>query len=178
MDADALASAERKLGRADTHLHELWCELSDFTAGNPYTLRSETNLNTSEQTIRCFYFVDKFMEMPGHWPLVIGDAIQNMRAAIDHATWGLVISERGRRFAKRNRKSIYFPICTTVNAFEGHFVTSALQPEARAVLEELQPYSRDKHNPNRVRSRHFASFLTSTSTALSISSSCEGTPPK
>ncbi len=44
--------------------------------------------------------------------MLIGDAIQNMRAALDHATWGLIVSERSRTFANRNRKSIYFPIYT------------------------------------------------------------------
>ncbi len=147
--SDKLASAYGKLTRADAHLQELWGEVKTFSSSNPYSVRSETNLESIEKQIRCAYFIDKFTEPPGHWPLLIGDAIQNMRAALDHATWGLIVSERSRTSANRNRKSIYFPIYTSGDRFKDDLVASSLRPEVRAVLEELQPYSREKNDPKR-----------------------------
>ncbi len=146
---DQLASAYAKLARADTHLQELWSELKEFSSSNPYSIRSETNLKSTEKTIRCAYYVDRFTEPPEYWSLLIGDAIQNMRAALDHSTWALIISQCSNTFAKRNARKIYFPIHTAQRGFDEDTVASAVRPEARAVLEELQPYSRQKDNPKR-----------------------------
>ncbi len=79
---DQMSSAYGKLSRADTHLQVLWNELKNFSGSNPYSLRSETNLNSTEQVIRCSYFVDRFTDPPGHWPLLVGDAIQNSGVSI------------------------------------------------------------------------------------------------
>ncbi len=147
--SDLLASAYGKLTRADAHLQELWSELKEFSSSNPYSIRSETNLKSAEKTIRCSYFVGRFTEPPEHWSLLIGDAIQNMRAALDHATWALVVSQCSNTFAKRNIRKIYFPIHTAKGGFEKDTVALAVRPEARAVLEELQPYSRREDDPKR-----------------------------
>lgn len=145
----SLDSARHKLARADHHLHELWDELKTFTGGEPYGVRSETNLEGTEQPIRCEYFIDKFTPPPDHWPLLVGDAVQNMRAALDHAAWALVVSERGATFANQYRRSIYFPIKIGPKKFAADFVIQKLSSGARAVLEELQPYKRDARHPER-----------------------------
>lgn len=147
MDA-ALTSARDKLSRADHHLGQLWDELKVYANSNPASLRSENNLDGRDQPLWCEYYVETLTDPPAGWSLIIGDAVQNMRAALDHAAWTLMVRGKGEEFATKHRTSVYFPTTRTPEAFASHFVPTHL-PDLKSVLEELQPYRREPAHPER-----------------------------
>jgi hypothetical protein len=143
-----LLSARQKLARANEHLEGLWAEVETFAASEPYTCRSETNLKGTEQPIRCDYFIDRFTQPPAHWPLLIGDAVHSLRSALDHAAWALMVERKGRTFAEQKMAQIHFPTHDKPSAFRDDFVIKSLPADLRKVLEEVQPYRRER-NPHR-----------------------------
>jgi hypothetical protein len=77
--------------------------------------------------------------IPDHWSLLAGEAIQNLRAALDHSVW------RAWRDVKENTGNgdhTQFPICDS----PGRFKSSARHLEGvpgpvRAAIERAQPYN-------------------------------------
>src|SRR6059036_102474 len=70
--------------------------------------------------------------MPDHWPLLAGEAIQNLRAALDH----LVFEKSG------NNRRTQFPIFTDHCEFQvlGKRYMKGVPEPVRAFIEEAQPY--------------------------------------
>lgn len=138
---DELEGARRKLIRADHHLHALWRELKVFSESDACSIRSETNLGRGgEPFIRCNYFIDRLEPIPHNWSLYVGDVLGNLRSALDHAAWAVVLHQRGVEFAHANRKRIYFPIWPTPEEFAGCFVVQNVSSEAVDAFRESQPY--------------------------------------
>ena len=144
--------ARLKLIRAREHLDVLSNELAAFTAGEPYRVIHEPNADLSEH----IFYAKVLKEPPQFWSVIVGDALQNMRSALDHLVWGLWPAE----FRAEFERSIYFPIYRDETAF---FQTSAKSPsgysfrsgmhkihkigtKARTAIQELQPYKR--RNPD------------------------------
>lgn len=86
------------------------------------------------------------------WGLQLGDAIQNARAALDHAVWQLVILSGGN--PRRHRTQ--FPICSTGKTYwcdtkDGRPSTrdrhlAGVANAHRAIIDDAQPY-RGRHPP-------------------------------
>src|SRR5581483_10715956 len=68
-----------------------------------------------------------------HWPLLAGDAIQNLRSALEHAVWAGVPS--------RMRRRTQFPIFKDPCEFQvlGRPMIAGLSEPIRALIEEAQP---------------------------------------
>lgn len=79
-----------KLERAKRHIDELAPLVRDFLAGNPYEIIEETDPETGKHSARVKIHADPD---PG-WSLVIGDAIHNLRSALDLLYYQLVIANR------------------------------------------------------------------------------------
>src|SRR5689334_6940239 len=74
-----------KLAWSAQHLHALDLEIKDFVERHPFTARGHHRHGTREFGV----IVDRMPLLPGHWPVMVGDAIQNMRTALDHLIWAL-----------------------------------------------------------------------------------------
>jgi hypothetical protein len=105
----------------------------------PFSAGTQTNLATSDVRIVCRYCVDKFTSIPEDWPLVLGDALHNLRGALDHATWSLLANAKGDTWAWDNRRRIDFFICKEATSFIGDFVVKNLGPDVVSVLRACQP---------------------------------------
>ena len=76
--------------------------------------------------------------MPAAIPLIIGDALQNLRSALDYLVWELVLAANNNPTEKH-----MFPICDSLDAFEqqiGRHRLDGIAPEAIAEIRGLQPY--------------------------------------
>lgn len=136
---ETLTSAQRKLKRGIEHVQTLCGEADAFEDGKAYLFESERELRSpNEVEYRCFAVQHK--EMPLHWPLLAGEAIQNLRSALDH----LVFEKSGG-----NRRT-QFPIFTDHCEFQvlaGRYMKGV--PESvRAKIEEAQPYRHMKEEPS------------------------------
>lgn len=138
--SDIFDSSRAKAAHAEEQLERLWAELKSFMDAQPFSARSQTNVAMGDVRIVCRYFVDKFTSIPEDWPLVIGDALHNLRAALDHATWSLVANAKGGMWAWDNRRRIDFPICKEATKFTGDFVVKNLGPDLVSALKACQPF--------------------------------------
>lgn len=111
---DPLASAGLKMVRAQEHLETLGREVSRFKDSRPYQVIHEDDPATGERLIHAVPLRDPDPELS----LVLGDLVQNLSAALDHAVFGLSVAEAGRRLSRREEQSVGFPVCTSAPAFE------------------------------------------------------------
>ena len=106
---DSLAGARLKLNRAREHLEVLSNELAAFIAGEPYRIAHEPNSDGSEHVFRA----KVLKEPPPFLSVIIGDALQNMPASLEHLVWGLAFRNKGSEPSRFTS----FPIYRTYNAF-------------------------------------------------------------
>jgi len=145
---EAFPTSRAKIARAEEHRKVIEPEIKAFVESDPITLRSEHNLKRSKEPIRIAYFVTKVSSAPPCWPLVAGDSIQNIRAALDHAVWAIVVEQSGAKFAEANSRKIYFPITDKASRFPHRQLAQlGLTPPVIAVIEQAQPYVRQQSAP-------------------------------
>lgn len=128
---ETLTSAQRKLKRGIEHVQTLCAEAKAFEDGKAYRFESEREL-CSPQEIEYRCFAVQRETMPSHWPLLAGEAIQNLRSALDH----LVYEKSGG-----NRRT-QFPIFTDACEFQvlSPRKLKGVPETVRAKIEEVQPY--------------------------------------
>lgn len=102
-----MTSAQRKLKRGIEHVRTLLDEVRSYEEADAYLFSSEREVRSEAQAVyRCF--ATRQAAMPMHWPLLAGEAIQNLRFALDH----LVYEKSG------GRSSTSFPIFTARGEYE------------------------------------------------------------
>jgi len=52
------------------------------------------------------YRIDRVMQIRDHWPLIVGDAVHDLRSALDHLMWQLAIVYLGRQPKKTEARDI------------------------------------------------------------------------
>jgi hypothetical protein len=81
-----MTSAQRKLAWGVEGVKRLQAEADAYRGRQAYTFDIERETRSpNEVQFRCF--ATEVEAPPGHWPLVAGDAIQNIRSALDHCIW-------------------------------------------------------------------------------------------
>ena len=135
----SLSSAQRKLNRAIEHIHTLSEETHTFEHSDAYIPRVERNFRSSQEVEHVVYAVEK-KTLPFYWDLLAGEAIQNLRAALDHAV-----------FAHTNSRSSQFPIFTDPCEFQvkGKPRIKGVPKPIRTLIEEAQPYKHFAPRPSR-----------------------------
>ena len=86
MAGPMFGSARLKLERAEYHISDIERQFAAFVRGKPHRFRIQSDPNTGVLAIRVRFV----KEPPATLALIIGDAIHNMRIALDHAIWELV----------------------------------------------------------------------------------------
>src|SRR5258708_574746 len=80
-----------KTKRAYKHIRELQTAILAFKATNPH----EVSAKRDPQTRKVIYYVHKADPLPDDIALIAGDALQNLRSAVDHLAYQLVLSAGG-----------------------------------------------------------------------------------
>jgi hypothetical protein len=141
-------SAWLKWGRAVVHLQALEADLDSF---GPDSDRQPTLAVRAEYHPKRHGFgvyITHIDPAPAIWGLLLGDAANNLRSALDQLAWALV--ERGATptttLNAPERNEIYFPIAEYRNAFNGG-LPRKLPGVSRADIAKVrryQPYHRGK----------------------------------
>lgn len=120
--------ARAKLDWAREHIHKFEGEFIPFLNSNPYTIWRKGHRYRFE-----------IKDQPkNEWGLIIGDAVHNMRSAMDHLVWQL-----SRQVVDNPSRDIDFPIFATKPTGDAlRKRIKHLPPEARKVIRSLQPYNR------------------------------------
>lgn len=132
----------RKTDRAIAHIHALKGEMETFFDEEPAAFRaiSKVDMESSRYLLRVM--IDR--PFPDWWGLIVGDVVQNLRAALDQFVCQMVHA-KGK---EPDRHA--FPIFTappaegTQAARTWNRMLAGLDPEAVAFIERCQPY----HGPN------------------------------
>jgi hypothetical protein len=102
-------SAAKKIDWAEEHIRNLRERFRIFADSNPYSFLTKADPKTGDLT-----FSLRFQNpMPPEFGLIIGDAIHNLRTALDHMTWELIGLDNGTQDG-----SLHFPSREVRNDFE------------------------------------------------------------
>jgi hypothetical protein len=124
-----------KLKRAKKHISDLEGAIRSFHDSRPYSISHKDNLETGERT----YYVHFVQDIPEDFSLMIGDAIQNLRSALDHLATRLVDIGIDPRV-----KNSYYPIFESADTYEAGKMgkIKGARPEAIKAIDNTQPYPR------------------------------------
>src|SRR5262245_27971487 len=102
-------SAFLKIERAETHIADLKRSFKSFITTHRQKLSVTNDLATGEYLFEVSFDCD----IPSEFALIAGDAIHNLRAALDHATWELVGIDGGKQ-----DRNLAFPAGKTSTDYE------------------------------------------------------------
>jgi hypothetical protein len=131
--AERLGLIQVKIERAREHITDLDSAIHDFFHSKPYQVSTKR-----DATRRLIYFVSSVKPTPTRFATIAGDAIQNLRSALDHLAWQLfLIGTRGT--ADGNR--VYFPIAHDAITYNAKLrKLSCMRHDAITTLNTIQPY--------------------------------------
>lgn len=139
-----MTSAQRKLMRGVEHVKTLRREAGSYVDEDPYVFRTEPNAESGYAIVyRCFA-VERKAPLD-HWPLLAGEAVQNLRSALDHAVYATA--------SRRGREKSQFPIFTDPCEFQvlGSRMLPGVSKSIRTLIEGAQPYNASEQAPARDR---------------------------
>jgi hypothetical protein len=128
-----LDGAQLKLARATRHLDELRDVVRKYLDSGPYRV-----LRREDDSGDLVYSLQIVEAIPAEWGAVVGDAVHNLRSALDLLAWQLVKSG-----GVQPTKVTFFPISRTSTDFE-HALKRCLRgapPSALRFVRRLRPYS-------------------------------------
>jgi hypothetical protein len=128
----SLKGIESKLERARHHLEDARAVLGAYSVGDE--ILREIHPDSGMLMLKA-----RIPPLPDAIALTIGDCVHNLRSALDHLIWQLVLANR-----KIPHRSNMFPICRTSEEFEKRINQNRLKgvyPNAQKAIERLQPYT-------------------------------------
>ena len=145
VDPRALAGIERKIARADEHLVVLHEQMLAWDARQPWRLVPETHDQGRKHVVRL-----RFLEpIPVDWAVILGEAIHNLRSALDQAVYWLTVEWNGAPL-----QGTSFPVYRRKRDFMasnkkpprgwsssgGMYKIRGVGPGPHTFIERLQPY--------------------------------------
>lgn len=158
-----LESARLKLDRAREHIEGLKAEHSRFFKYNPQPF--SFGFQDDPQQNRILGIVTDIIDPNPFFSTILGDAIQNLRACLDHIAWQLYKHGTTPNLSREDEQKIQFPFCRTLPEFEPTLderipgigdvektIVSRYQPSTRGDDSANHPFARlntlsrrDKH---------------------------------
>jgi hypothetical protein len=127
-------TVRRKIERAGQHIREYESMEQLFLQRNPYLTVKEMDSDTGEMLWR----VSIREEIPADFPTIVGDALQNLRSALDHLVWQLVLANG----STPKIGVTGFPICESVQKYTTESLARVKGAAQGAVnmINNLRPY--------------------------------------
>lgn len=140
--ADALKGCRLKIGRAEQHLRDLHgvCQPLMRPGRDAFTY---TDFPERGQR---FYHLKREPEIPDVVAILTGDAIQNLRTALDHLAFSLYLTGPKKGVTKDLHR-LYFPIGSSANEFpqqRDQSLRGFWRSDAVAALNAIEPYGGGK----------------------------------
>lgn len=134
---DRRAHVAVKIERAEKHIQDLTEIIKKFSESNPYSVMGTTE---SEAFV---YRIKIHKHPPRGWSAVIGDAIHNMRAAMDVLVWQLILAN-----GKDPTRASYFPVAKSAGDCRNNLKTKTkgVSPKALELLMATEPFVGGKGN--------------------------------
>lgn len=139
-----MSSAQRKLARGVEQIETLYSEARAYVDSKPYLFDFQRERRAANQ-IFCRCFATEQHAPPDHWPLLAGEAIQNVRSALDHAVWA---AWRGIETNIGTGDHTQFVLVDSPADFKrAHWRFEGVPEPVRALIERTQPYVRIPQSP-------------------------------
>ena len=132
--ASRLTDPYLKLSRAKEHIDSLAVELRAFYESKPYGFTSYEDIENARYILRA-----KLSEVPDKIPLILGDAVNCMRASLDQLVWSLA------KLTTVIPNKTQFPIHDKSDAKSRKVFKRDLRgvpPDAVREIDSFQPYKR------------------------------------
>ncbi len=132
-----------KLDRAKGHVEELRAKIEQEAVKNSGLISLQHEYDPNDRAV--IYRINRVVQIHEHWPLIFGDAVHNLRCALDHLMWQLAVLHLGRQPTRAQAKQIQFPLVsrakdfTRANLFLRHIRNADIDH-----LKPFQPYKRRK----------------------------------
>lgn len=138
-----LAGIEEKIKRADVHFEALERETRAFIQSDPHDLVLEPDPQSGEYVVRAYVRE----EPPLLLGAILGDFVHNLRSALDHLVWQIVLG-----LGKEPGRWTCFPIYDDSDDFRKEVVRKnerdkpsplrGVNPTTLTIIERMQPYNR------------------------------------
>jgi len=146
---DALTGVEVKIARAKRHLDELKEQIGIAFDPSQYRFVRQDDPDPLEYVYR----IEGLPDVPLLWSAIVGDVLSNLRAALDHLAWQIVLLDGGIP-----NQNTYFPIVDSALDRNGHSRTvirpGLTRPDLARAVESVQPYQ-DTQTTAEARSHPF-----------------------
>jgi hypothetical protein len=153
-ESGAFSGIWLKVDRTEQHLDTLKGEIERFLKTKPYGIRADYQ----ERDREVFVFTTVREPCPEMWGVVVGEIAHNLRSALDHLLWEMVVLNTGS--APPGEES-QFPIFRTKPGYDngaGRRIRG-VSPEAAALIESLQPFAtREDASSPLWHLRHISNF--------------------
>jgi hypothetical protein len=130
---DRLALIRVKVERAKEHVRDLEIEVRSFLVANPYVVEFKRDAQTGE----AIHYVISVRETPITMTAIIGDVLHNLRSALDHLAYQLVIVS-----GATPSKQTYFPISDDATKYkvEAPGKITGMSKTAVKAIDAIKPY--------------------------------------
>jgi hypothetical protein len=143
MATPTLEPCREKWARGQAILQNLGKRLEAYTT-DPPPHKVEVTFEVARGELVFYGEVLKAMEDQLLWGCILGDGMHNLRCALDHLVWQLVLLDSGEEGTDQNQ----FPICDTGRSYwdtkKGQSMRDrrlqGVNEGHRAVIDEMQPY--------------------------------------
>jgi hypothetical protein len=128
-----------KINRAEKHIRDLDVLITHFVESCPYTIGTKTH--PVEEIKHTTLYVASVQSIPIDIPLLIGDAVHNLRSALEHLMWQLIESAGGTP-----DENTAFPIAWGTEGRQiylsrmGNREIQKISSVAQNILNTVQPY--------------------------------------
>lgn len=134
-----ISSCRAKIARADEHLAALYAETDAWGDLDPLTLERSMDVDGRVHDFRV-----RISPRPDtwRWAMLLGDALHNLRCALDHIVYAMAIAHTGDDPPNDDRH-LAFPLAPDAEQFaKSKWRLRSLRPEAQLAIEKVQPYNR------------------------------------
>lgn len=135
-----LLTAALKKDRAADHIIDFQAQLPEVIKTQPHTIRRDPQGDSGEFFYERAVGNDFLMDLGP----IVGDAIHNLRSALDHIAYAVALSDTAR-LKPKDLFAVDFRICPNRKKFEtavGKGVESRMRPDWVKFLRSVQPYYR------------------------------------
>jgi hypothetical protein len=171
-----LVSAHLKVEWAEHHIRNLQSAIGAFNASKPYEVAPQRELHTR----KLIYYASRIDDVPRTIACIAGDAIQNLRSAIDHLVYELY------RVANTTRKPptrIGFPIFEDATKYKTYSrrKVEGIRQDAIDAIDAIEPYKGGKgeqlwvlHELNNIDKHRFVTTIVAAHRGLDIGAHLSG----
>jgi len=136
MTADErFALVQVKIERAKQHIHDLKAAIRAFLDTHPYVVKTKRN----PQTRQLIYYLSDVRKTPPVIAAITGDALQNLRSALDHLAYHLFRVGAGDTAAP---SQVCFPIFDSAAEYKAwvHAKVKGMRKDAIDTIDAVKPY--------------------------------------